>query len=107
MADRENVFFDDPLALVQVSTHRRSNSIDGYRAADMRIDGVRHDTHRSATQLPDDAVPADAVRPVSVIARMRAARSPAVLSRVTGADFETLLDRQSCGWAKHIAGPQF
>jgi hypothetical protein len=38
---------------------------------------------------------------------MRAARSPPVLSRVASADFETLLDRQSCGRAEHIADPQF
>jgi hypothetical protein len=35
------------------------------------------------------------------------ARTPPVLSRLTGPDFETLLDRQSCGRAEHIADPQF
>ena len=29
------------------------------------------------------------------------------LSGVAGADFEALLDRQSCGRAEHIADPQF
>ena len=48
----------------------------------MRIDGVIHDTHRSATQLLDDAAPADAVHLVLVIAR-RHARRPQSAGAIT------------------------
>jgi hypothetical protein len=88
---------------------QKLNGFDGYRAADMRIDGVIHDTHRSATQLPDDAVRTDC-GPSSLSVSAAACAPPAVRGcyQVSlAADFETLLDRQSCGRAEHIADPQF
>ncbi len=60
--------------LLRLAQRSQLNGLDAYRAADMRIDGVIHDTHRSATQLLDDAVPSDAVHPVFVIARRQARR---------------------------------
>jgi hypothetical protein len=56
------------------------NGFDGYRAADMRIDGVIHDTHRPATQLPDNAVPANC-GPSSLSVSAAAWAPPAVRRR--------------------------
>ncbi len=75
------------------NTCRARLAKDGYRAAD-----PTHSRWVTAPML--------SIQSSSSHGGMRASRSPPVLSRVAGADFEALLDRQSCGRAEHIANPQ-